>query len=54
MPFRYSYESDGKSARVEAIGDLDCDGVMITFKLLVTTEGTQIKSIVTEPAADAD
>ncbi|CAN5907008.1 hypothetical protein BH11MYX3_BH11MYX3_41870 [soil metagenome] len=52
--FRYSYESDGKTANASAIGDLDCDGVMITYKLLVTTEGTQIKSTLIEPAADAD
>ncbi|MEO5743025.1 MAG: hypothetical protein ABIQ53_00360 [Terracoccus sp.] len=52
--FRYSYESDGKTANAIAVGDLDCDGVMITYKLLVTTEGTQIKSTLIEPAADAD
>lgn len=31
--FQYSYTSDGKTFHAEAIGDLDCDGISITYKL---------------------
>jgi hypothetical protein len=31
--FRYAYESDGATAVVTAVGDLDCDGTAITYKL---------------------
>jgi hypothetical protein len=31
--FQYSYISDGKAFHAEAVGDLDCDGIMITYKL---------------------
>ena len=31
--FQYSYTSDGKTFHAEAVGDLDCDGIMITYKL---------------------
>lgn len=31
--FQYSYQSDGKSVLATAVGDLDCDGTMITYKL---------------------
>ena len=29
--FRYSYDSDGRTFRATAVGDLDCDGETITF-----------------------
>jgi hypothetical protein len=53
--FQYSYEStDGKTATATAIGDLDCDGTMITYKLEVTTlDGTPQMKIV-EPDKNAD
>ncbi|HEY6038858.1 MAG TPA: hypothetical protein VIV58_31465 [Kofleriaceae bacterium] len=31
--YRYRYHSDGKTVEIEAVGDLDCDGVEATFKL---------------------
>jgi type II secretory pathway pseudopilin PulG len=31
--FRYSYESDGQTFSVKAIGDLDCDDIEITYEL---------------------
>jgi hypothetical protein len=38
-PHHYSYQyelaPDGKSARVRAVGDLDCDGVMSTFEMSI-------------------
>lgn len=53
--FQYSYEStDGKTATATAIGDLDCDGTMITYKLEMTTADGSPKMDVIEPAKDAD
>lgn len=34
--FRYQYTGDGATFRAEAIGDLDCDGVAITYTLTGT------------------
>ncbi len=31
--FQYTYQSDGKTVVATAIGDLDCDGTTITYKL---------------------
>ena len=31
--FQYAYTSDGKTFHAEAVGDLDCDGTMITYVL---------------------
>ncbi len=54
--FQYSYDSvDGKTATATAVGDLDCDGTMITYKLEMTAgaDGMPAANIV-EPAKDAD
>jgi hypothetical protein len=37
--FQYTYTSDGKTFHAEAIGDLDCDGTMITYVL----DGTSVE-----------
>jgi type II secretory pathway pseudopilin PulG len=31
--FRYSYESDGRTFSVKAVGDLDCDEITVTYEL---------------------
>jgi hypothetical protein len=36
--YQYSYHSDGKTAVVQAIGDLDCDGSAATFTLKASTD----------------
>jgi hypothetical protein len=36
--YQYRYHSDGKTADVEAIGDLDCDGAPTTYTLRATSE----------------
>ena len=52
--FQYAYESDGKTATATAVGDLDCDGTMITYKLEMTTvDGNPVMKIV-EPPANSD
>lgn len=52
--FRYSYQSDGKSATATAIGDLDCDGDFITYKLEVVSQGGNPVATITEPDPNAD
>ena len=36
--YRYTYHSDGKTAKVQAIGDADCDGQFATFELTVDVD----------------
>lgn len=31
--YQYSYEGDGQTYEVRAVGDLDCDGQSVTFLL---------------------
>ena len=52
--FRYRYHSDGTTAVVEAVGDLDCDTNMITYRLDVTSSNGDATSIITEPAPNTD
>ncbi len=53
--FTYSYESDGKTVTATAVGDLDCDGTTITYKLEMTAgaDGNPTMNIV-EPPANSD
>jgi hypothetical protein len=43
--YQYRYHSDGKTAIVEAVGDLDCDGQMATFTMTATTTASGNPSI---------
>lgn len=52
--FQYAYHSDGKSFTAEAIGDLDCDGTMITYQLAGKIEGGTVTTQLTEPAPNTD
>jgi type II secretory pathway pseudopilin PulG len=52
--FQYRYHSDGKTAVVEAIGDLDCDTNLITYRLDVTSSNGNATAIITEPAPNTD
>jgi type IV pilus assembly protein PilA len=54
--FRYSYESDGKTFTAQAVGDLDCDGIEITYRLNGGLDPATHKPTftLTEPPADAD
>jgi type II secretory pathway pseudopilin PulG len=50
--YRYTYHSDGKTAVVKAIGDLDCDGNFATFELDVgTTKDGNPTATLVKPAA---
>jgi hypothetical protein len=50
--FQYSYESDGKTATATAVGDLDCDGTPVTYKLEMTAgaDGAAKTTLVEPPA----
>jgi len=52
--FQYRYESDGTRATVRAVGDLDCDGVPITYTLEVSAPDGNVRSTITEPPPGAD
>lgn len=52
--FRYSFESDGTKAVALAVGDLDCDGTEITYKLEATLLGNGVQVTITEPPANSD
>jgi hypothetical protein len=54
--FQYSYRgsADGQSFVAKAIGDLDCDGVFITYELTGSvTNGTPSVTL-TEPPPNSD
>ena len=54
--FQYSYRGapDGQSFVAEAVGDLDCDGVAITYRLIGSVEGgvPRVELIAPPPNAD--
>ena len=52
--FQYRYRSDGTTAVVEAIGDLDCDGVTITHRLEASVTNGMVTATITEPAPNSD
>jgi hypothetical protein len=53
--FQYSYESDGKTVTASAVGDLDCDGTMMTYKLEMTADASGAPTMnIVEPPAGAD
>jgi type IV pilus assembly protein PilA len=52
--FQYSYKSDGKTLDAEAIGDLDCDGTMITYKLHLEADQGNPVATISEPAPNSD
>jgi Tfp pilus assembly protein PilE len=53
--FRYSYESNGKTVTGTAVGDLDCDGIEVTWLLngSVDAQGNPTLTI-TEPPPNTD
>jgi type IV pilus assembly protein PilA len=52
--FQYRYQSDGKTAHAEAIGDLDCDGVAITYKLEAAATNGDAQVMLFEPPPNSD
>lgn len=54
--FQYSYSAsaDGQSFVAKAVGDLDCDGVFITYELTGSADGGMPSVRLTEPSPNAD
>jgi type II secretory pathway pseudopilin PulG len=52
--YRYAYESDGRTATVRAVGDLDCDGTEAAYTLVVSGAGGTATTVITEPAPGSD
>lgn len=52
--FRYSYRSDGQTLTATAVGDLDCDGVEITYTLTGTIVDQAPVMQITPPAPNTD
>jgi hypothetical protein len=52
--FQYSYSSDGQHFVAKAIGDLDCDGVFITYELTGDALNGNPRVVLTEPAPNSD
>ena len=50
--FRYSYTSDGKSFTATAIGDLDCDTNMMTYKVSGTVDKDGPKTTLIERTSE--
>lgn len=52
--FQYGYTSDGATFTATAVGDLDCDGTMITYTLTGTSEHGNPQLKLTEPPPNSD
>ena len=52
--FQYSYTGDGATFTATAVGDLDCDGTMITYTLTGTADQGNPRMQLTEPPPNSD
>ena len=52
--FRFSYHSDGKTAEVDAVGDMDCDGNMITYRLKIDATSGKPEARIEAPPPNTD
>ena len=52
--FQYRMHSDGTTFDAEAIGDLDCDGTEVTYKLHVDAKQGNLTATLTEPPPNSD
>ncbi len=52
--FRYGYHSDGKTVQAVAIGDLDCDGIDMTYHLELSAPNGNPSATITEPPPNSD
>jgi Tfp pilus assembly protein PilE len=52
--FKYSYRSDGTTVVAEAVGDLDCDGQTITYRLEASAPNGDPTITIIEPAPNTD
>jgi len=52
--FRFGYHSDGKTAEVDAVGDMDCDGTQITYRLKVDATSGKPEARIEAPPPNTD
>lgn len=52
--YRYGYHSDGNSLTAIAVGDLDCDGIEVTYTLNLTQQNGNPMGAITEPPPNSD
>jgi len=52
--YRFSYHSDGKTAEVDAVGDMDCDGTMITYRLKMDATSGKPEARIEAPPPNTD
>lgn len=52
--FQYSVKSDGQTVEATAIGDLDCDGIYITYTLKMDAVNGNPRAEIIEPPPNAD
>ena len=52
--FNYTYTGGATLATGLAVGDLDCDGVSITYTMLMTSPGGNASGVLTEPPPNSD
>lgn len=52
--FAYTYTQGSTVATALAVGDLDCDKTLITYKLDLTSPAGNAKAIITEPPPNSD
>lgn len=52
--FQYRVHSDGKTLDAEAVGDLDCDGITVTYKMHAVDVGGRLDVTFEEPPRGAD
>lgn len=50
--FQYSYESDGKTVTAAAVGDSDCDGTTVTYKLEMKIENDAPTMNIVDPTTE--
>jgi len=52
--FTYAYTGGTVNASATAVGDLDCDGVLITYTLTLTSPNGNASGVITEPPPNSD
>ncbi len=52
--FQYGYHSDGKTFTAIAVGDLDCDGIAVTYTMTGTSDNGNITTSVVAPPPNSD
>jgi Tfp pilus assembly protein PilE len=52
--YQYGYSSDGNTVDAVAVGDLDCDGVFVTYHLHMESVNGNPSGTITEPPPNAD